>query len=413
MNTLDFKKILESRKRVNVKHPDIFEKCRRFEAAEAARQLGYYPYYIPIDQNDGPVAIIDGKEMIMCGSNNYLGLTTHPEVKEAAIEAIKKYGTSNTGSRFLNGTLKLHHELEEELADFVKKEKAIVFSTGFQVNLGTISAIVSRDDWVIIDKLDHASIIDGCILSGGVLKRFRHNDTDDLEKLLKKAPDDVGKLVVVDGIFSMEGDIARLDAIVDVCKRYGARLMVDDAHSIGVLGDHGRGTANHFGLDDEVDLIMGTFSKSFASLGGFVAGSKEVIDFIKHHARSLIFSASMPASNLASVKAALKIMREDAGLVEKLWENVRYIKQGFVQLGFDTGESETPIIPIIIGDEAKTLLFWKDLFDAGVYVNPVLSPAVPPNRALLRTSYMATHKKEQLDKVLEEFEKIGKKYGVI
>jgi len=390
---------------------DLFEKCKEFTRAREAMEAGYYPYFIPLDQTEGTEVIIGGKRLIMIGSNNYLGLTTHPKVRQAAIDAVREYGTSCTGSRFLNGNLMMHKELEARLAAYVRKEAALVFSTGFQSNLGGISALVGRGDVVITDREDHASIIDGCRLSYGVMKRFRHNDMADLERVLA-ASGDVGKLVVVDGVFSMGGDIAPLPQIVPLCKKHGARLMVDDAHSIGVLGG-GRGTGIHFGLNDDVDLIMGTFSKSFASLGGFLAGSEEVIHYIQHAARSLIFSASMPPSNTAAVLAALDVMESEPERIERLWAIAAKMRQGYQQLGFDTGKSETPVIPIYIGDDMLTIFAWKTLFDAGIYTNPVIPPGVSPGQSLLRTSYMATHTDEQLDRVLATFEQVGKELELI
>jgi 8-amino-7-oxononanoate synthase len=348
----------------------------------------------------------------MCGSNNYLGLTTHPKVREAAIEAIRKFGTSCTGSRFLNGNMTIIEELEEKLAKWVGKEASLVFSTGMQVNLGTISSIVGKRDIIILDKEDHASIVDGAFLSGGKIERFRHNDIPHLERVFQSLPEEPGKLLVVDGLFSMEGDIAKLPEIIPLCKKYNVRLMVDDAHAMGVLGG-GRGTAAHFGMTEDVDLIMSTFSKSFASIGGFIAGDFDVIEYIQHHARSLIFSASIPPANTASVLAALEIMQDEPELVERLAKNAEFMRAGFSQLGFDTGHSESPIIPIIIGDDALTFKVWRDLFDAGVFVNPVISPATAPGRQLLRTSYMATHTEPQLVKVLEVFEKVGRENGLI
>ncbi|HIC88183.1 MAG TPA: aminotransferase class I/II-fold pyridoxal phosphate-dependent enzyme, partial [Anaerolineae bacterium] len=341
------------------------------------------------------------------------GLTTHPKVREAAIEATRRFGTSCTGSRFLNGTLEMHEQLEHELAEFVGKEAALVFSTGYQTNLGTISALVGRSDVVIVDRDDHASIVDGCRLSFGQMKRFRHNDMTDLERVLSGCEDDKGKLVIVDGVFSMGGDIAPLSELVSLCQKYGARLMVDDAHSMGVLGPLGNGTAAHFGLTDDVDLIMSTFSKSFASLGGFIAGDDDVVHYIKHHARSLIFSASMPPSNLAAVLAALDIMRNEPERRERLHQIADKMRTGLNELGYNTGNSQTPVIPVIIGDDMLTFAMWKGLFEAGVFVNPVISPGVPPGQQLLRTSYMATHTDEQLDRVLDAFARVGKQLGVI
>lgn len=391
---------------------DLFKKCLDFETARLARADGSYPYFIPLDRNEGTEVVYQGKRIIMCGSNNYLGLTTHPKVREAAIEAIRKYGTSCTGSRFLNGNMTIIEELEEQLADWVGMDDALVFSTGMQVNLGTISSLVGRGDFVILDKEDHASIVDGAFLSGGKIERFRHNDIEHLERVLKSLPENAGKLLVVDGLFSMEGDIAPLPEIIPLCERYDVRLMVDDAHAMGVLGG-GKGTAAHFGLTDKVDLIMSTFSKSFASIGGFVAGNFDVIDYIKHHARSLIFSASIPPANTATVLAALQVMREEPQMFADLEANGDFMREGFKNLGFDTGHSVTPIIPIIIGDNELTFKMWRDLFEAGVFVNPVISPATAPGRQLLRTSYMATHQKLQLEKVLEIFEKVGKANGLI
>ncbi len=392
---------------------DIFAKVQEFTIAKEAMAGGYYPYFIPLDENEGTEVTYKGHRLIMCGSNNYLGLTTHPKVREAAIEAIRKFGTSNTGSRFLNGTLRLHKELEEELADFVGKEAALVFSTGYQTNLGTIQALVGRQDTVILDKDDHASIVDGAILSQGRILRFKHSDMADLERVLQKADPARGRLVVVDGVYSMGGDIAPLPEIVQLCRKYGARLMVDDAHSMGVLGPQGNGTAAHFGLTEEVDLIMSTFSKSFASLGGFIAGDYDVIHYIQHFGRSMIFSASIPPANVAAARAALHIIKEEPERRERLWAITRRMKRELTEMGFNTGDSETPIIPIIIGDDMLTVYVWKYLFDEGVFVNPVLPPAVPPNKALLRTSYMATHTDEQLDRVLEIFYKVGKETGLI
>jgi 8-amino-7-oxononanoate synthase len=391
---------------------DLFKKCYDYDVVKIAKKAGTYPYFIPLDENEGTEVVFEGRRIIMCGSNNYLGLTTHPKVRQAAIDAIKRYGTSCTGSRFLNGNMSLIEQLESELAVWVGKQKALVFSTGMQVNLGTISSLVSKDDIVILDKEDHASIVDGAFLSGGKIERFRHNDVDHLERVLMSLPEEKGKLLVVDGLFSMEGDIAPLPEIIPLCKKYGVRLMVDDAHAMGVLGG-GRGTAAHFGIKDGVDLIMSTFSKSFASIGGFVAGETDVIDYIKHRARSLIFSASIPPANTATALAALEIMRTEPERIEQLDKNAQYMRKGYKQLGFDIGKSVTPVIPIIIGDDERTFLAWRLLFENGVFVNPVISPATAPGRQLLRTSYMATHTEDQLAKVLEIFEKVGKQVGLI
>ncbi len=391
---------------------DLFDKCYKFNKAKLLMSQGMYPYFRVIQSAQEPEIIMNGKRMIMIGSNNYLGLTNHPKVKEAAIEAIKKYGTGCAGSRFLNGTLDIHVELEEKLARFMRKQAALVFSTGFQVNLGVISALVGKEDIVIIDKMDHASIIDGCRLSFGEIKKFRHNDLSDLERILKENKDK-GKLIVVDGVFSMEGDIAELPEIVSLAKKYGARLMVDDAHGIGVLGKTGRGTAEHFGLEKEVDLLMGTYSKSLASIGGFIAGDEEIIHYIKHHARSLIFSASPPPASVASVSAALDIIENEPERRERLWKNTKKMLEGFKNLGFETGSSQTPIIPIIVGENEKAFMMAMMLQEEGVFANVAVTPAVPNGKALIRTSYMATHTDEHLDIVLSAFKKVGKALGII
>jgi len=391
---------------------DIFKKCSEYTLAKEAMASGIYPFFIPLTENEGTEVVYQGHRMIMCGSNNYLGLTTHPKVREAAIEATKRFGTSCTGSRFMNGTLEMHEQLERELADWVGKDSALVFSTGMQTNLGTVSALVGRGDYVILDKDDHASIVDGARLGYGKIERYVHNDMDHLARVLESLPEEAGKLVVVDGLFSMGGDLAPLPELTKVCKSHGARLMVDDAHAMGVLGG-GRGTAAHFGMTDDVDLIMSTFSKSFASLGGFVAGDEDVIHYVKHFARSLIFSASIPPSNAAAALAALHIMREEPERIERLSAIADKMRKGYQDLGFNIGQSVTPIIPIYIGDNDKTFLAWKLLFDEGVFVNPVISPAVPQGQQLLRTSYMATHTDAQLDRVLEIFGKVGKKIGLI
>jgi 8-amino-7-oxononanoate synthase len=391
---------------------DIFEKCSKFTIAREAIAGGYYPYFIPLSESEGTEAVFQGRRLLMCGSNNYLGLTIHPKVRQAAQDAIARYGTSCTGSRYVNGNLEMHEELERELAEWVGKETALIFSTGMQVNLGTISALVSRGDVVILDKDDHASIVDGARLSWGETKRFRHNDMNDLERVLASVPKQKGKLIVVDGLYSMGGDLAPLPDLIPLCKRYEARLMVDDAHSIGVFGN-GRGTAAHFNLTEEVDLIMSTFSKSFASLGGFIAGDDDIIHYVKHHARTLMFSASIPPANVAAAKAALEIMRTEPERIERLNTLSARMRCEFQRLGFNIGNSVSPIIPIIIGDDMRTIFTWKMLFDNGVFVNPVISPAVAEGHQLLRTSYMATHTDEQLDRMLEIFEMVGKAVGLI
>ncbi len=405
-------RVVQNSQMAVTKSCDIFEKCRKFTAAREAMKEGIYPYFRMIESAQEPEVIVNGRKMIMIGSNNYLGLTNHPKVKQAAIEALKKYGTGCAGSRFLNGTLDIHVQLEEKLARFMRKEAALVFSTGFQTNLGAISAIAGKNDVLIIDKINHASIIDGCRLSFSEVKKYRHNDMEDLERILKQC-EGKGKLIIVDGVFSMEGDIADLPNIVRLAKKYGARVMVDDAHGIGVLGKTGRGTAEHFGLEDEVDIIMGTYSKSLASIGGFIAASEEVIHYIKHFARALIFSASPPPASVASVSAAIDIIDEEPERRERLWRNTRKMLSGFKQLGFNTGNSQTPIIPIIVGDDRKAFMMVRMLHDLGIFANVAVSPAVPNGMALIRTSYMATHTDEHLDRVLDAFEKVGKKMGLI
>jgi len=393
---------------------DLFEKAYRDSRAEDAKAEGYYPYFKAIQSGAGSTVMIDGKKFIMIGSNNYLGLTQDPRIKKAAVDAMEKFGSGCTGSRFLNGTLILHEELEAKLADFMRKEAALVFSTGFQTNQGTISSIVGKSDLIFGDKENHASIVDGCRLSFGKNYKYRHNDAADLERLLKMHNDHSGgKLIVSDGVFSMGGDIVNLPELIKLKKKYGARLMIDDAHSCGVLGKHGRGTSEYFDMEDDVDLVMGTFSKSFASLGGFIAGEKKVVEFIKHTARALIFSASMPPSAVATVSKALDILKSEPERLEKLHYNAEKMRKAYNEMGFNTGNSQTPIIPIIIGDDMKTFGFWKLLYENGIFSNPVISPAVEPGNALLRTSYMATHTEEELDQVLDIFYKLGKQFQLI
>jgi len=404
---------------------DLFEKCRRFVSdpsmaesmgfptnPQRAKELGVYAFFIPLDHTEGTEVEIEGRHLIMLGSNNYLGLTMEPSVRNAALEAIREYGTSCTGSRFLNGTLALHGELEDRIAAYLGKERALVFSTGFQTNLGVLPALVGRSDVVICDKEDHASVVDGCRLALGRMHRFQHNDPEDLKRVLAACDSNVGKLVVVDGVFSMGGDIAPLPDLIPVCKEYGARLLVDDAHGIGVIGG-GRGTAAHHGVMDDVDLIMGTFSKSFASTGGFVAGESAVVEWIQHLARSLIFSASLPAPNVAAALAALDVMEREPERVARVNEIADRMRAGYRALGFDVGESETPIIPIFIGESLTTMKVWRGLYDAGVYVNVAIPPAVPPGKSLLRTSVMATHTNEQLDRALEAFAEVGRAHQLI
>ena len=390
----------------------IFDKCRNFTRAREMEAIGLYPYFHVVESAQEPEVVCEGKPMVMMSSNNYLGLTSHPKVIEASIKATKKYGTGCAGSRFLNGTLALHEELEERLAKFFRKDAAIVFPTGFQANLGTISSLVSRDDVVIIDRYNHACIFDGCRLSYGQIRKYRHSDMEDLERVLDLNKDR-NMLVVVDGVFSMEGDIAPLPDMVQLTRKYGAGLMVDDAHGIGVLGTGGRGTAEHFGVEDEVDIIMGTYSKSLASIGGCIAGDSTTIEYLKHHARSLIFSASLPPSNTASALAALEIVENEPERRENLWRNSNYIRDGLKSLGLDTLETETPIIPILVGDDMLALQFWRQLFDRGVFATPVIPPAVPKGMSLIRTSCMATHTHEHLDRALDAFEQVGRMFGLI
>ena len=390
----------------------LFEKCRLFTRADEVKAAGLYPYFRPISESEDTVVVIEGQKRIMLGSNNYLGLTHHPKVLEAASRALHLYGSGCTGSRFLNGTLDLHLQLEAALADFLGKEDCIVFSTGYNANLGLISGLVSKRDVVFLDKLDHASIVDGAKMSFGETCRFNHGDLAGLERKLEQYPG-AGKMVIVDGVYSMEGDIADVPGLVRVCRRHGVALAIDDAHSIGVLGPRGDGTAAHFGMTDEVDIIAGTFSKSLASIGGFVAGAKGVINYLRHHSRPLIFTASLPPSNTAGVLAALDVLRADTERRENLWENTRRLQEGFRQIGFDTGPSETPIVPILIGPLDKTLVMWRKVFDAGIFTNPVVPPAVPPSQCRLRTSVMATHTADQIDYCVETIGRIGKELGVI
>jgi len=397
---------------------DIFDKCYTFDAAKEAKEKGLYPYFIPIQESRGTRVVIEGKELIMAGSNNYLGLSWDPRVKEAALEATKKWGTSCSGSRFLNGTLALHEELEARLAHFVGRQSALCFTTGYQTNLGAISALLGKDEHIFSDKLNHASIMDGIFLAAGMkgkvrVHRYLHNTMDSLEKFLAEEPRDAAKMVVTDGVFSMEGDIVKLPRMKELCTKYGARLYLDEAHALGVLGDNGRGTEEHYGVKDHADIIMCTFSKSFGSLGGFVAGDHDVIDFIKHQARPLIFSASMPPATIASVSASLEIIEKEPERVRRLQEIGRRMIAGYKSLGFNVGVTETPIVPLLIGDMEKTVLFWKELFDGGVFTNPVLSPAVPPDSTLIRTSYMAIHTDEECERILEIAGKAGKKFGIL
>lgn len=389
------------------------EKLAKYDIPQKAKAAGIYPYFRMIESDQDTEVIINGKKVLMFGSNAYLGLTNHPKVKEAAIDAVRKYGTGCAGSRFLNGTLDIHIALEKRLAEFVGKEDAIVYSTGFQVNLGVVSCLTGREDYIIWDELDHASIIEGHRLSFSTKLKYKHNDMESLEKQLQKCEPDKIKLIVIDGVFSMEGDVAKLPEIVALAKKYNASIMVDEAHGIGVLGDHGRGTCNHFGVTDDVDLIMGTFSKSFASIGGFIAADKDTINFLRHNSRSYIFSASNTPAATAAADASLDIMLSEPERIDHLWELTHYALDGFRNMGCEIGHTSTPIIPLFIRDNDLTFLIVKELFESGIFVNPVVAPAVAPQDTLIRFSLMATHTMEQLDYALETIEKCFKKNGII
>jgi len=389
------------------------QKYSEYDAPQKIIQAGIYPYFRAIESDQDTEVLINGKKVLMFGSNSYLGLTNHPKVKEAAIAAIEKYGTGCAGSRFLNGTLDVHIELENKLAKLVNKDVALCYSTGFQVNLGVVSLMTGRHDYIILDELDHASIIEGSRLSHSKVLKYAHNDMAALENKLKLCHEDRIKMIVVDGIFSMEGDIVKLPEVVELARKYKASIMVDDAHSLGVIGKNGSGTASHFGLTSDVDLIMGTFSKSFASLGGFIAGDKEVMNFIKHNSRSLIFSASMTPSSAAATLAAIGIMENEPERLQNLWDLTKYALEGFKAAGFDTGLSETPIIPLFIRNDTKALKMTKLLLDDGVFVNPVVTPAVPPHDSLIRYSLMATHTKEQIEISIEKITKAAKALHVL
>jgi 8-amino-7-oxononanoate synthase len=391
---------------------DLFDKCFRFTAAREAVAKGVYPYFQPIEHSYDTEVVIRGERKIMVGSNNYLGLTHHPYVLERAQAALHRYGSGCTGSRFLNGTLDMHEELEERLAVLMGQESALVFSTGYQTNLGILGALASRTSLVLQDRLNHASLVDGSQLSGGQMVRYPHRDLTTLRRLLERHWDAAGGVMIAtDGVFSMEGDIVDLPAIVALAREFGARVLVDDAHAVGVLGHSGGGTSQHFGIEGEVDLVMTTFSKSFASIGGVVAGPDAVVHYLKHHARTLIFSASMPPSAVATVLACLDVLEREPERRTDLWDNAAYLRSGLQNLGFDTVTSETPIIPVVTGNMDRTFAFWRALFDAGVFTNPVLPPAVPDNSCRLRTSVMATHSRDQLDKVLEAFTRVRSQLG--
>jgi len=393
---------------------DVFDKCPAFKDDKIAKAAGLYPYFRPIEASHGSTEVdIEGRRVIMVGSNNYLGLAGDPRVKEAALEAIRRFGTTCSGSRLLNGTLTLHEELESRLAKFLGRGAALACSTGFQTNVATVSAILGRHDIVFTDRQNHASLVDGVRLGFAEEKRYRHNDMAHLEALLEAADPEAGKIIITDGVFSMEGDLCNLPKIVELAQKYRARVMTDDAHSMGVLGTHGRGTAEYFGLEAQTDLVMGTFSKSFASLGGVIAGPYDVINFIKHRARPVVFSASMTPASVASALKALDIIEAEPQRRTRLLDIAEKMHNGFRAMGFDTGVSVTPVVPVLVGDQVKCFRFWKALFEAGVFTNPVIPPAVEPGHALLRTSYMATHTDAQLDRVLEQFEKIGRRMSII
>ncbi|HET9132959.1 MAG TPA: aminotransferase class I/II-fold pyridoxal phosphate-dependent enzyme [Gemmatimonadales bacterium] len=391
----------------------LFDKCRDFTRAREIQAAGLYPYFKPISESEDTVVVIEGKQRIMLGSNNYLGLTHHPKVLEAAAAALKRYGSGCTGSRFLNGSLDLHEQLETALAEFLGKESAMVFSTGYGANLGLISGLLGRGETVYLDKLDHACIVDGAKLSYGETVRFNHDDMASLTRKLEQNQTGKGTMIVVDGVYSMEGDIANIPELVKIAHRFGAALVVDDAHALGVLGPRGEGTGAHFGMQQDVDIIAGTFSKSLASVGGFVAADESVIHYLKHHSRPFIFTASLPPANTAGVLAALEVMQQEPERRTNLWANAKRLQQGFQSLGFDIGPTETPIVPVLIGPLDTTFLFWRKLYDAGVFTNPVVPPAVPPSQCRLRTSVMATHTPDQIDHALEAFATIGKELGVI
>jgi 8-amino-7-oxononanoate synthase len=392
--------------------PDIFEKCFNFQAANELKKMGYYPYYHRVESEQGPEIIVEGKKRVVVCSNNYLGLANHPKVIEASIKAAQRYGTSCTGSRLLNGTNDLHEKVERKFAKFVGKEDAILFTTGHHSNLGALSCLISKSEVVITDKLDHASIVDACRLSFGQMARFRHNDMSDLERQLINHQGK-GTLIVVDGIFSMEGDIANFPEISKLAKKYGARVFVDEAHSLGVIGKNGRGTGEHFNMENEVDVLMATASKSMASIGGFVASKIEVIDYIKHNARSIIFTASLPPACVGAIDASLDLIQKEPERRTKLMNTAKKMKEAFKSLGFNTNNSESPIIPLTVGTDMVAFKMWRMLFDEGVFASPVVTPAVPEGQAIIRTSYMATHSDEHLNFILEKFKKVGKAYGII
>lgn len=391
----------------------LLDKARKYTAPSVARAKGYYPYFRPISSAQQTEVSIDGRKTLMLGSNSYLDLTNHPEVKREVQETVEKYGSGCAGSRFLNGTLDIHLRLEEELADLMGKEAGLLFSTGFHANMGTVSALVGRNEYVLADKEDHASIIDGCMLSAGQFIRFNHNDVDNLEEKLSKIDRNTGKLIVVDGIFSMSGDIAPLPEITDLAEKYNATLMVDEAHAIGVLGEHGAGTVSHFGLTDRTHVIMGTFSKSLASMGGFIASDRSTIDFLKHHSRPLIFSASLSPADVAAARAALRVMLREPERMERLWHNARQMRRRLKESGFEIGATETPVIPVYCHDQYRALRMAVRLQEEGVFVNPVVPPAVPPDGGLIRISLMVSHTEEHIEFAIEKMVKVGRELGLI
>jgi len=395
---------------------DLFQKCYDFTRADEVKAAGLYPYFRPVEENEGPVVMLEGRKVIMAGSNNYLGLTADPRVKQSAVDAIARFGTGCSGSRYLTGTINLHVELEKRLAAYLGYEDVLLFSTGYQTALGVISGLVSKGEYVISDKENHACIINGCMLAkGGFAEfvRYKHNDMEDLDRVLERIPADAGKLIVTDGVFSVSGEVVNLPDMVTVAEKHGARILVDDAHGTGVVGVGGRGTASLFGLTHKTDLTMGTFSKTFASLGGFVAGPERVINFLKHHSPALIFSASPTPASVAAALTALDIVEKEPWRIDKLIENADYMRAGLSAMGFHVIDSRTGIVPVVLGDVEKTLVFWRKLYDAGVFVNAFIPPGVPPTLSMLRTSYMSTHEKEHLDGILSVFHDVGRELGMI
>jgi len=395
----------------------LFKKCYEYTRADDVKAAGIYPYFTPIEESEGPVVQMGGKPVVMAGSNNYLGLTTHPEVKEAAIHALDKYGSSCSGSRYLTGTIDMHEELEAELADFMGKEAALLFSTGYQTGQGVIAPLMGRGDYIVSDKDNHASIVSGNLLARGGMNvnilRYKHNDMQDLERRLRQVPEEANTLVVIDGVFSGVGDIAPLDELCPIAEKYGAQILVDDAHAFGVIGKGGRGTASEFGMEDSVDLTMCTFSKTLASIGGFVVGEERVINFLKHTSPALIFSASPTPASVASALAALRILKREPHLVGQLAQNAERVRKGLTELGFNVLPGRTAIVPVLIGDDDQAFRLWKGLFDAGIFANVFVAPATPPNHAMMRNSFMATHKAEHLDYVVDTYAKVGRELGII